>query len=217
MVALILSTNVAVARPDPGGADRVSGIDKRPQPFLDVDIPGPSYGDGSGVAGDTVGDSAHHGGAQKAVYVFAREELDYWQAELGRDLASGSFGENLTTVGLDVEALLINQRLNIGTAVVEVSIIRQPCRTFAAWLGERGWVKRFARHGRCGAYLRVVRPGRISPGDAVALVGRPEHDVDIRTAFLAALGDRDAAHDVVAARCLPSLYHERLARSLLLA
>lgn len=209
---MILSTNVAVSQRDPGGADRVSGIDKRPQPFIDVRAPGPSYGDGSGVDGDTVGDSAHHGGAQKAVYAYAREELDYWQAELGRELPNGSFGENLTTVGLDLAAMLVNQRLHIGTAVLEISIVRQPCRTFAAWLGERGWVKRFSQRGRCGAYLRVIEPGRITAGDAIEVVGRPEHDIDMLTAFRAAQGDKEAARSVVAANCLPPLYHRRLVK-----
>lgn len=208
----VLSTNVAVARTDPGGARRVSGIDKRPQPFIDVDIPGPSYGDGSGVVGDTVGDSEHHGGAQKAVYAFEREQLDHWEAELGRSFTNGSFGENLTTQGIDLAALLVNQRFTIGTAVLEVSIIRQPCRTFAGWLGERGWVKRFSQHGHCGTYLRVITPGRIAAGDEMEFVGRPEHDIDMLTAFRAAQGDKDAARRVVAAACLPSMYHDRLVR-----
>lgn len=212
MTPRVLSTNVAVSRADPGGAERVSGIDKRPQPFLDVDIPGPAYGDGSGVAGDTVGDDKHHGGAQKAVYAFAREQLDHWEAELGRGLVNGSFGENLTTVGVDLAGVLINQRLSIGTAVLEVSVVRQPCRTFAGWMGVRGWVKRFSAHGHCGAYLRVVEPGRITAGDEIRFVGRPTHDIDMLTAFRAAQGDKDAARRVVAAACLPQMYHDRMVR-----
>ena len=102
--ASILSTNIAIPQPDPAGADRRSGITKVPADHLDVFAPGPSYGDGSGVEGDFVGDSEHHGGAQKAVYAFSREQLDYWQAELGRPLGPGAFGENLTTRGIDVDA-----------------------------------------------------------------------------------------------------------------
>ena len=49
--ARVISVNVAAPRPDPGGADRVSGIDKRPVPHIDVFAPGPNYGDGSGVVG----------------------------------------------------------------------------------------------------------------------------------------------------------------------
>lgn len=73
----VISTNVAVRRPEPHGRHEYTGIDKQPRPFLDLEIPGPNYGDGSGVVGDSIGDHAHHGGAEKAVYAYAREELDY--------------------------------------------------------------------------------------------------------------------------------------------
>jgi MOSC domain-containing protein YiiM len=39
-----------------------------------------------------VGDSvaaAPHGGEEKAVYAFAREELDWWEGELGRTCPTG--------------------------------------------------------------------------------------------------------------------------------
>ncbi|AGF73765.1 hypothetical protein A605_13845 [Corynebacterium halotolerans YIM 70093 = DSM 44683] len=212
VTAFVLSTNLAHPRTDPGGADRVSGIDKRPAPSLEVFAPGPSYGDGPGVVGDTVGDSAHHGGAQKAVYAFAREELDHWERELGRTLPNGSFGENLTTRGVDLSRLLINQRIRIGTAELEVSVSRTPCRTFAGWLDEAGWVKRFSARERTGAYFRVVVPGTITAGDELVLVDAPGHDVDMLTVFRGALGDKEAARRIVEARCLPQMYHERMVR-----
>lgn len=214
MVSRVLSTNSAVPRPDPGGAERLSGIDKQPRPFIDVAAPGPSYGDGSGVAGDLIGDVKHHGGAQKAVYAFERAELDYWGAELGRTFNNGAFGENLTVTGWDLSRALINQRVCIGTAELEVSVVRQPCRTFAGWVGAPGWVKRFSQRGYCGAYFRVVVPGRISAGDEIVLLGTPAHDVDMLTAFRAAQGDKKAARRVVDAACMPEMYHQRMLRLL---
>lgn len=192
----------------------MSGIDKQPRPFIDVTPPGPAYGDGSGVAGDLIGDSQHHGGAQKAVYAFEREELDHWGAELGRTFSNGAFGENLTVTGWDLSRVLINQRVRIGTAEIEVSVVRQPCRTFAGWIGEPGWVKKFSRRGHCGAYFRVVQPGRISAGDEIVLLGTPTHDVDMLTAFRAAQGDKEAARRVVEAECMPEMYHQRMVRLL---
>lgn len=209
MGSRIRSTNVAHARPDPGGADRVSGIDKRPVPQLVVFTPGPSYGDGSGVVGDTVGDSAHHGGAQKAVYAFAREELDHWEGALGRTLTDGFFGENLTTEGFALHDLVINQQLQIGAVVLEVSVPRSPCRTFAGWLAERGWLKAFTARGRCGSYFRVVQPGTITAGDPVELRPAPDHGITMAQAFAAAMGDVPAQHAIVEAACLPPMYHQR--------
>ena len=146
---------------------------------------------------------------------FAREELDRWQDELGRELRDGWFGENLTTEGLDLERLLINQRLRVGPEVVlEVSVPRTPCATFAAHVEVPGWVRRFAAHGRCGVYLRVVVPGTVRAGDAIALEDSPGHDVDMLTAFAAAMGDDEAARRVVEAACLPQMYHQRYVRRL---
>lgn len=210
MTARVRSTNLARPKPEPGGKGYRTGIDKRPVPRVEVAAPGPSYGDGSGVAGDHVGDVRHHGGAQKAVYAFAREELDWWQGQLQRGLPDGWFGENLTTEGIDLEALLVNQRVRVGEeAVLEVSVPRTPCATFTGHMGERAWARRFTERGRCGVYLRVAVPGVIVPGDLVEPLEPPPHDVDMRTAFAAAMGDDEAARRVVQARCLPSIYHER--------
>lgn len=208
----IRSTNLARPKPDPG-TPRTTGIDKHPVESIEVFEPGPRYGDGPGVVGDLVGDAQHHGGADKAVYAFSREELDWWEGELGRGLSDGTFGENLTTEGLDLESLLVNQRLRAGAQVVlEVSVSRTPCATFQRHIGERAWVRRFAERGRPGTYLRVVVPGEIRPGDPVELLEPPGHDVDVRTAFAAAMGDEVAARRVIEAGCLPELYEARLRR-----
>ncbi|MDY5785936.1 MULTISPECIES: MOSC domain-containing protein [unclassified Corynebacterium] len=211
-IATVISTNVAREQEDPGGAPRVSGIDKRPAPEIVVEIPGPNYGDGPGVRGDVIGDTKHHGGLQKAVYAFARERYDWWEGQLGRSLDDGTFGDNLTTSGIDWTEVLINQRFRVGEAELEVSVPRQPCRTFAAWMGEKGWVKRFAQSGDCGCYFRVVVPGVIRPGAEIVAVDAPEHGVTMGEAFAAAMGDADAARRVWEQRVLPPLYQERLDR-----
>lgn len=210
----VLSTNVAAPQPDPAGADRVSGIDKKPCAGISVFTPGPNYGDGSGVRGDVVGDSKHHGGAQKAVYAMAREELDFWESELGKPLPDGAFGDNLTTVGVDWASVIINQQVFVGSAVLEVSVARQPCRTFGAWLEQKGWMKTFTQRAQPGCYFRVVRPGEISPGDAISFGPAPGHGVTMGEAFRAKMGDKELARKVVGASCLPAMYHEQLERLL---
>ena len=205
----VRSVNLARPKPDPG-TPRRTGIDKQPVASIEVFEPGPSYGDGPGVVDDFVGDVLHHGGAQKAVYAFAREELDHWEHELARGLSDGTFGENMTTEGIDLEALLINQRLRVGDKVVlEVSVPRTPCATFQRHLGERAWVRRFAEHGRCGTYLRVVVPGVVRAGDRIEALEAPDHDITMVEAFAAAMGDNEAASRIVEAGCLPPMYHQR--------
>lgn len=131
-----------------------------------------------GVYADVQADRKNHGGLDQAVYAYSQEDAAYWADELGRELPAGWFGENLRVDGMDVNAAKVGERWQIGKSlIVEVTRSRNPCQTFARWVGgddERGWVKRFAQAGRLGAYLRVVTTGRIEAGDEIAVVERPD-------------------------------------------
>ncbi len=205
MPAHVASVNLGAREPNPAKTVGVTGIRKRPVEVATLRAPGPKRdGLGSGLVDDFIGDVRNHGGDRQAVYAFAREQLDYWEDRLDMELANGSFGENLTTVGLDVDASLIGERWAVGDDVVlEVSGPRIPCATFSARMGIRGWLKTFASHGRSGAYLAVVAGGEVRPGDALRVTSRPEHDVDVPTTFRAFMGDLDAAEHVLAVGCLP--------------
>ena len=179
--ARVLSVNVATVRPI-DAKDGRTGIDKRPVDGP-VDVAAPEVG--SGVGGDTICDLANHGGPDQAVYAYAREDLDKWEAELGRELPGGVFGENLTTEGVDVNGAVIGERWRVGSAVLEVSCPRIPCRTFALWLEREKWQRTFTERAIPGAYLRVVTPGRVTAGDGVAIEHRPEHGLTIAEVFRA--------------------------------
>ncbi|NUT50297.1 MAG: MOSC domain-containing protein [Saccharothrix sp.] len=164
-----------------------TGIGKRPFAGpVDVRAPGPRGKGGSGLVGDHISDLRNHGGDDQAVYAYAREDLDEWSAELGRDLAPGLFGENLTTVGLDVCGARVGERWRIGGLLLQATNPRIPCRTFAGVMEERGWVKTFTQRARPGAYFRVLEPGTITAGDAITVEHRPDHDVTMELAFRAA-------------------------------
>ncbi len=195
---VVLSVNVGKARPwGPKGLP--TGIHKEPVTVLEVRAPGPKHGGlGSGVIGDFIGDVRHHGGDGQAVYAVAREELDWWAAELDRDLPSGFFGENLTTSGLDVDDSLLGDVWRVGTALLEVTGPRVPCVTFAAQMGVPRWVRRFSERGRTGAYLAVREPGSIHAGDPIEIVERPAHDVTVPMSFHAYLGDTDLRTHILA-------------------
>lgn len=214
---VVLSVNVGAPMRQrvPKGKD--TGIGKVPVDVIRVVDPGPRRvedGHGvSGVEGDFVGNGRHHGGSGQAVYAVAREELDHWADELARDLPAGIFGENLTTQGIDVDAAEVGDVWRVGTAVLEVSGPRVPCATFAARMGEKGWVRRFAERGRSGAYLRVVEPGEIRPGDEIR-VAPGGSGIEVPTVLRAFLGDLETARAVVDAGALHEPHHTELARRL---
>jgi len=187
-VPSILTVNVGRLRPIQSSKNLPTGIDKKPiDGPVDVRAPGPKHGGlGSGLVGDEIGDSRHHGGDVQAVYAYAREELDGFAEVLGRPLDNGAFGENLTTTDLVVSDALIGERWQIGpTVVLQVTAPRIPCGTFRAHIGKQGWLKTFTETARSGAYLRVVTPGVVQAGDEVTVVHRPEHGVRASDAFRA--------------------------------
>ncbi|MFH8346008.1 MOSC domain-containing protein [Streptomyces sp. NPDC018045] len=189
----LLSVNVGRPRPmEYRGATGSTGIGKQPVDGpVAVSAPGPKGVAGSGLAGDAVVNLQHHGGDDQAVYAYAREDLDTWEKELGRELPAGMFGENLTTLGLDVTHALLGERWRVGPRLLlEVTSARIPCMSFQGRLGEPGWIKRFTQAGVPGAYLRVVEPGEIRAGDTITVEHRPDHDVTIALTFRAMTTER---------------------------
>jgi len=199
----VLSVNAGRLAPVPytGHPEGLTGIDKRPVAGpVRVSAPGPKGTGGSGVAGDEIAELRHHGGNDQAVYAVAREDLDAWERTLGRPLAPGAFGENLTTEGVDVSGALIGERWRIGAdLVLEVTSGRIPCLTFQGHMGEKQWVRRFTREGAPGAYLRVIEPGEIRAGDPLEIVHRPGHDVTVAVAFRAVTTERELLPRLLAA------------------
>ena len=181
----VRSVNVGALVPNPAKGG-LTGMGKRPaQGPVWVRAPGAAKGR-SGLDGDGIGDSKNHGGDDQAVYAFAREDLDAWEVLLGRALPDGSFGENLTTVGIDPNECPIGERWRVGPQLLlQVTCPRIPCKTFAYWLSETGWIRRFTAAGRPGAYLKVLEPGPVKAADPITVVHRPSHDVSISMALFA--------------------------------
>lgn len=201
----LLSVNVGKLRPNPWKPVALTGIDKRPvsRPVM-VTVPGPKGTGAVGLAGDRACDVKHHGGPDQAVYAYAREDLDMWEAELERVLHNGVFGENLTTEGIDVNGALIGERWRLGHEVVlEVCCPRIPCGTFQGWLARDGWIKRFTEAARPGAYLRVIAPGQIRADDTIRIEHRPGHDVTVAVVFRAMTTEPDLLPLLAVAGALP--------------
>ncbi|MGV0791945.1 MOSC domain-containing protein [Mycolicibacterium sp. XJ1819] len=198
--------SVNIARQYSDGPNGPTGFDKRAtaEPVAVRAPGGKRDGLGSGLTGDLIGNRKYHGGDDQAVYAYAREDLDRWEHALDRPLDNGMFGENLTTVGVDVTGAVIGERWRIGSGglLLEVSRPRTPCRTFTTFLGIRGWMKTFTRAAVPGAYLRVITPGTVRAGDPVHVVDRPEHGVTIGTVFRAMMTEPELLHDILAAEAL---------------
>ena len=109
-------------------------------------------------------DAKNRGGGSQAVYAYAREDLDWWEAELGEPLRSGRFGENLTMAGLEVTDALIGEIWRVGdSAVLQVTGPRIPCATFVVWMNRKGWLKEFTRRAHRAPIYAFSLPARCWP------------------------------------------------------
>jgi MOSC domain-containing protein YiiM len=140
--------------------------------------------EGVNVAGDDQADRRVHGGPDKAVYAYAREDEAWWAEQLGREIPPGMFGENLTTEGIDVSGAVIGERWRVGSVVLEACQPRIPCAKLGTRFGDLTMVKRFGEANRPGAYMRIVSEGELGAGDEIELLSRPEHGITI--AFVSA-------------------------------
>src|SRR3954463_2306595 len=210
--AMARLVSVNVGRPQPVGLRRgqtvQSAIAKAP-------VTGRVRVEGVNVAGDDQADRRVHGGPDKAVYAYAREDTAWWERELGVELGPGAFGENLTVEGIDVSGALIGGRWRLGTVELEVCQPRFPCFKLGLRFGDPQMLKRFTLAERPGAYLRIVHEGEIGAGDAIAIDGRPDHGITVALVARAVMIDRGLLAHAASARALPgglaALMRERAA------
>ncbi|MBC7869245.1 MAG: MOSC domain-containing protein [Chitinophagaceae bacterium] len=122
-----------------------------------------------GLVGDSVTDKENHGGDDQAVYVYSSLDYMWWSEALGKELAPGTFGENLTISDLESATLQIGDRLRVGEVLLEVTSPRIPCVTLAARMEDPIFVKRFRQAERPGVYCRVIKTGIVRVDDPVNL------------------------------------------------
>lgn len=114
-----------------------------------------------GIEGD-----AHSGPGEKQVSLLAWERTLAMRAK-GAAIWYGSFGENITTVGIDLRSLRVGDRLKLGEhGIVEVTELGKKCPAPCAI---------FRKVGSCimpeeGVFSRVTRGGVIRVADSVDLV-----------------------------------------------
>jgi MOSC domain-containing protein YiiM len=131
-------------------------------------VSGPVFVTKLNLEGDKQADLKVHGGVDKAAYGYPSEHYDYWEKKFPDvDLPWGSFGENLTTLGLHENRLHVGDSLEIGSAVFEVTQPRFPCNRLAMRFGTQKMIKSFLDSERSGFYLKVLKEGSIMAGDAI--------------------------------------------------
>ncbi len=135
-----------------------------------------------GIAGDVQKNRKYHGGPNQALLLITAEGLEELKAA-GFPVYPGALGENVTTTGLDRRTLRLGQRYRLGEVEIELTKMREPCRTlhpYGLTLGKAVYdpdVKAgrpiSPRWGLAGFYVKIIRTGVIRPGDLVTLLSDP--------------------------------------------
>jgi len=197
--ARVISVNVGAVREVPWRGETITtAIWKHP-------VKGRIAIRGVNLDGDDQADREVHGGKDKAVYAYAREDYDAWRDGHGVHAVPGLFGENLTVEGIDLTHALVGERWEVGSALLEVAQPRLPCFKLGIRMGDAGFPKRFQAERRMGAYLRIIREGDVGAGDAITVVARPEHGVTLAD-MVAALHDPSKADALARVRGLPAFW-----------
>ena len=110
-----------------------------------------------GIEGD-----AHAGDWHRQISLLAEESIDTMRG-LGMEFANGAFAENINTVGIDLKALPIGTKMQIGECILRVTQIGKECHNDCE-------VKRIT--GKCvmptdGIFAVVDKGGTVKKGDKI--------------------------------------------------
>jgi MOSC domain-containing protein YiiM len=109
-----------------------------------------------------IGGDAHAGEWHRQVSLLAEESIAKMR-DLGLDVAAGDFAENITTSGIELVALPVGSRLQVGKTILEVTQIGKECHTRCAIYNQAG----DCVMPKEGIFAKVITGGTISPGDQV--------------------------------------------------
>jgi ferredoxin-NADP reductase/MOSC domain-containing protein YiiM/ferredoxin len=164
-MSALLSVNVGLPKDVTWrGRSVFTGVFKEP-------VGGPRRVGRLNVDGDGQGDTAGHGGEQRAVFVYQIGSYRHWERELGRDdFSYGQFGENFTVDGLGDDEVCIGDRYRIGSALFEVTQPRVTCYRVGLRMDDPRIPALLVSHRRPGFYLRVLEEGDVQAGDEIIKV-----------------------------------------------
>jgi len=170
------------------------------------------------VQKDTVIDRVHHAGEHKACYLFAADQYAYWKhlyPHLEWDW--GMFGENLTVLGMDESLIRIGDIYKIGTALVQVSLPREPCYKLGIRFNDQNILKQYVDHAYPGTYVRILEEGKVSTDDELHLVEQSENTLTVKQCFeviLARKKNPELVRLAIVNPSLPEYKRERLKKYL---
>ena len=158
-----------------------------------------------GLDGDGVVDTRNHGGVDKAVCVYSLDHYPYWEEVLRIELPPAAFGENLSVSDLKEDDVCIGDVFQLGTATVQITQPRQPCKILAARYGRNDLVKLVVNSGFTGFYLRVLQEGMVEMGTHLVLMEKDPQKISVVFASRIFHHDRKNREGIESVLAIPAL------------
>jgi MOSC domain-containing protein YiiM len=152
--------------------------------YFKVPVSQPIFLDYLGFEGDGVGDTKIHGGEDKAVCAYCADHFPYWSGKLQREILPGSFGENLSLLGMIETEVNIGDVFEMGEAQVQVSQPRQPCHKLNKVFKDQSMACSVKTTGFSGYYLRVLKSGLVEPNSLIKRIDKGSFSIEKANALL---------------------------------
>lgn len=152
----------------------VSGIKKYPV--------SKAYLTKTGFKEDFQADLLHHGGENKALFLFSAITYEKINSFFNNsfDMKNMSyFGENLILSNISEKDICIGDILKIGQSKVQITQPRQPCWKLSANTNEKSMTNFIFNSGLTGWYAKVLEEGIICQNDEVILEKRVNPNLSI--------------------------------------
>jgi len=125
------------------------------------------------VKEDSVVDREHHGGENKACYLYGFNHYEFWKNKYPQTAFDfGMFGENITVENIDESTLRIGDTFEIGEAIIQITQPRQPCYKMGIKFNNQKVVNEFRLSDFPGIYVRVLKEGNVKTNDELKLIDR---------------------------------------------
>jgi len=170
------------------------------------------------VIKDTVIDRKHHGGINKACYLFSVDNYEYWKNLYPNlDWNWGMFGENITVEGLNESTLRIGNIYKVGECKVQITQPREPCYKLGIRFGTQKILKEFIEHQSPGTYIKILKEGFVKTGDSFELVEESDNSLTIEQFYnllYAKVKDKTIIKEAINNTALPEYKKETLKKYL---
>ena len=129
----------------------------------------------TGFLDDEQGDLKHHGGENKALFLFSKKTYEQINKQLKTDFkidGVAHFGENIILSDITEKDICIGDIYQLGESKIQITQPRQPCWKLSANTNKKEMTKFIFQSGLTGWYAKVLNEGFINVDDELILEKR---------------------------------------------